>query len=106
MSIASLPPARGRLPSGRNVKFGAIFAFRIVYYNRHHRTTARPFWRAARHAPARGQVDMRFPCVSSATTLSSYDGARRCAAIRNASFLHAAAQLKAGPRLKAAAQSA
>jgi hypothetical protein len=53
------PPARGRL-TWANVKFGAIFASRILYFIGIKSDYRRPFWRAARHALARGQVDMAF----------------------------------------------
>ena len=52
-------PARGRL-SLANLKFGAIFAARIVYYVGIKSDYRRPFWRAARRALRHGQVDMVF----------------------------------------------
>jgi len=53
------PPARGRLTLA-NLKFAAIFAARIIYYIGLRSDYWRPFWRAARRALARGQVDMVF----------------------------------------------
>src|SRR5215470_18019531 len=53
------PPARGRL-SLANLKFGAVFAARIVYYVGIKSDYRRPFWRAARRALRHGQVDAVF----------------------------------------------
>ncbi len=53
------PPTRGRLTLA-NLKFAAIFAARIIYYIGLRSDYWRPFWRAARRALARGQVDMVF----------------------------------------------
>jgi hopanoid C-2 methylase len=53
------PPVRGRLTL-RNLKFAAIFAFRILYYIGIRSDYSRPFWRAARLALRRGQIDAAF----------------------------------------------
>src|SRR5262249_5912026 len=53
------PPTRRRL-RWANARLGAIFAFRILYFIGLKSDYRRPFWRAARHALARGQVDMAF----------------------------------------------
>jgi len=53
------PPSHGRL-SLANLKFGAIFAARIVYYVGIKSDYRRPFWRAARRALRHGQIDMAF----------------------------------------------
>ena len=53
------PPVRGRL-SLVNLRFATIFAMRIIYHIGVRSDYWRPFWRAARRALARGQVDMVF----------------------------------------------
>jgi radical SAM superfamily enzyme YgiQ (UPF0313 family) len=54
-----VPPARGRLTLA-NLKFAAIFAARIVYHLGIKSDYRRPFWRAARRALRRGQIDAVF----------------------------------------------
>ena len=54
-----VPPVRGRLTLG-NLKFAAIFAFRILYYVGIKSDYSQPFWRAARLALRRGQIDAVF----------------------------------------------
>ena len=53
------PPARGRL-SWTNLKFAAGFALRLIYYVGIRSDYRRQFWRGARLAIARGQVDIVF----------------------------------------------
>jgi radical SAM superfamily enzyme YgiQ (UPF0313 family) len=53
------PPARGRLTFG-NLKFAAGFALRLLYYVGLRADYRRAFWRTARLALSRGQIDVVF----------------------------------------------
>jgi hopanoid C-2 methylase len=53
------PPARGRL-NWTNLKFAAGFALRLIYYMGIRANYRRHYWRVARLALARGQVDVVF----------------------------------------------
>jgi hypothetical protein len=54
-----LPPASGKL-TWSNLKFAAIFAWRIVFHVGLRADYRRSFWRAARHAMRRGKIDAVF----------------------------------------------
>jgi radical SAM superfamily enzyme YgiQ (UPF0313 family) len=51
-----VPPARGKL-NWANLSAGAVLAWRVVWHIGVLSDYRRPFWRAARHALSRGQVD-------------------------------------------------
>jgi radical SAM superfamily enzyme YgiQ (UPF0313 family) len=51
-----LPPAKGRL-SWANLSAGLVMAFRVILHIGILSDYRRPFWRAARHALRRGQID-------------------------------------------------
>jgi hypothetical protein len=51
-----IPPARGRL-NWANISGALVLAFRIVLHVGILSDYRRPFWRAARHAISRGQID-------------------------------------------------
>jgi hopanoid C-2 methylase len=55
----SFPPAAGKL-TWSNLKFGAIFALRVLYYVGIKSNYRRQFWKAARYALRRGQIDAVF----------------------------------------------
>jgi len=92
------PPARGRL-TWTNVKFAAIFAFRILHFIVIKSDYRRPFWRAARRALARGQVDMAFAMAFVGHHLIEFTR-QALRGEQNASF-YSARQQQAAPALEA-----
>jgi radical SAM superfamily enzyme YgiQ (UPF0313 family) len=55
----TIPPAAGKL-TWANLKFAAIFAVRLAYHIGLKSDYRRPFWRAAKRALRRGQIDAVF----------------------------------------------
>ena len=53
------PPARGQVTFA-NLKFGILFALKLVYYVGLRADYRRPFWRTIRKALRRGQIDAAF----------------------------------------------
>ena len=51
-----IPPARGKL-NWANLSGALVLAFRVVWHIGIVSDYRRPFWRAARHALSRGQID-------------------------------------------------
>jgi hypothetical protein len=51
-----IPPARGKL-NWANISAGLVLAFRVALHIGILSDYRRPFWRAARHALRRGQID-------------------------------------------------
>jgi radical SAM superfamily enzyme YgiQ (UPF0313 family) len=92
------PPARGWL-TWTNVKFAAIFAFRILYFIGIKSDYRGPFWRAARHALAHGQVDMAFAMAFVGHHLIEFTR-EALRGKQNASF-YSARQQQSAPELEA-----
>jgi hypothetical protein len=51
-----IPPAKGKL-TWSNLSGAAVLAFRVLWHIGVRSDYRRPFWRAARHAMRRGQID-------------------------------------------------
>jgi len=81
------------------VKFAAIFAFRILHFIVIKSDYRRPFWRAARRALARGQVDMAFAMAFVGHHLIEFTR-QALRGEQNASF-YSARQQQAAPALEA-----
>jgi hypothetical protein len=94
------PPARGRLTVA-NLKFAAIFAARIVHHIGIKSDYRRPFWRAARRALGRRQVDIVFAMAFVGHHLIEFTR-EALRGEQNASFYSARQQQPDAPALDAA----
>jgi radical SAM superfamily enzyme YgiQ (UPF0313 family) len=91
-----IPPARGRL-TWTNLKFAAVFAARIVRFVGWRSDYRRHFWRAARYALRRGQIDMVFGIAFIAHHLIEFTR-EALRGEQNASFYSQARQQRAQAR--------